>query len=341
MRIVILAAGDFPKMGSEGERLLKAANVVIACDSAANTYRRKFGKWPTVTIGDMDSFTGGELPENFIKVDEQETNDLQKAIRHLTTFYKMWSKDAIIVGATGKREDHTIGNIYRALEAGLKLVTDEGVFYPIRNELTLKTFLEQSVSIFAIDPETKMTSEGLAWPLEGVKFTAPYVATLNRTSAEHVRIQSTHPAYLFLANCPRTSRIVVSLGSNQGERAAFLKAAQEKLSEFPRTRLLDASEIIETEGVEVPEEFKDLKFLNRILVFETLMHPVDFSRYMHLVEDELGRVRSVKNGPRTIDIDLIDFDGLKLETPELTLPHPRAKAREFVMKPLSEVGLTL
>jgi 2-amino-4-hydroxy-6-hydroxymethyldihydropteridine diphosphokinase len=62
---------------------------------------------------------------------------------------------------------------------------------------------------------------------------------------------------------------------------------------------------------------------------------------MHAIEDELGRVRTVRNGPRTIDIDLIDFGGLRLETPELVLPHPRAQTRDFVLRPLAELGLTL
>ena len=68
-------------------------------------------------------------------------------------------------------------------------------------------------------------------------------------------------------------------------------------------------------------------------VFETTLGPLDFSRRMHRVEDELGRVRTVKNGPRTVDVDLIDFGGLVMDTPELTLPHPRAAERDFVTNP--------
>lgn len=59
---------------------------------------------------------------------------------------------------------------------------------------------------------------------------------------------------------------------------------------------------------------------------------------MHAVEDALGRVRTVRNGPRTIDLDLIDFDGLRLDEPDLVLPHPRAPERDFVSRPLAELG---
>ena len=60
---------------------------------------------------------------------------------------------------------------------------------------------------------------------------------------------------------------------------------------------------------------------------------------MHAIEDDLGRVRTVRNGPRTIDIDLIDFGGMVIDTPELDLPPPRAHFRDFVQTPLRELGV--
>lgn len=136
-------------------------------------------------------------------------------------------------------------------------------------------------------------------------------------------------------------RAIVSLGSNIEPRAEYLKRAVAACSAFPDTRLLKESSVIETEGVGVPAEFIGMKFLNQVVVFETALSAVEFSRRMHLAEDDLGRVRTVKNGPRTIDIDLIDFDGMILDTPGLVLPHPRARYRDFVMKPLSELGISL
>ena len=77
----------------------------------------------------------------------------------------------------------------------------------------------------------------------------------------------------------------------------------------------------------------------QVAVFETGLEPLAFSRRMHAIEDSLGRVRTVRNGPRTIDIDLVDFGGMVSDDPELTLPHPRARMRDFVMGPLAELGL--
>lgn len=137
------------------------------------------------------------------------------------------------------------------------------------------------------------------------------------------------------------TRAVVSLGSNLGRREENLARALAALSAMPGTSLEKASSVIETEPVDVPEEFAGLKFLNQAAVFWTSLSAEEFSRRMHAIEDDMGRVRTVRNGPRTIDIDLIDFGGLVMDTPELMLPHPRAAERDFVRRPLAELGMTL
>ena len=104
----------------------------------------------------------------------------------------------------------------------------------------------------------------------------------------------------------------------------------------------EATETEETDPVDVPPEFAAQKFMNRILVVETALSPEDFSERMHRIEHDLGRVRSsVRNVPRTIDIDMIDYEGVVSDDPELTLPHPRAKERPFVTEPLKRLGITL
>lgn len=134
------------------------------------------------------------------------------------------------------------------------------------------------------------------------------------------------------------AKAIVSLGSNIEPREEYLSKALDSLAALPGTELIRKSSVIETEGVGVPDEYAGMKFLNQIAIFETSLDPLAFSRAMHRIEDSLGRVRMVKNGPRTIDIDLIDFDGISMDTPELTLPHPRAKERDFVQIPLREIS---
>ena len=139
----------------------------------------------------------------------------------------------------------------------------------------------------------------------------------------------------------RGVRAIVALGSNVEPRAEYLSRALAALAALNGTRLVRASSVIETEPVGVPEAFAEMKFLNQAAVFETTLGARAFSDAMHAVEDALGRVREVRNGPRTIDLDLIDFGGLRSDDPELTLPHPRARERDFVMRPLAEMGVTL
>lgn len=140
---------------------------------------------------------------------------------------------------------------------------------------------------------------------------------------------------------PADVRVLVSLGSNVEPRAEYLKKACAALAALPCTHLEKASSVIETDPVDVPPQFAEMKFLNQVVVFQTALEPHDFSRRMHAIEDRLGRVRTVRNGPRTIDIDLIDFNGMVSNDPDLILPHPRARARDFVMRPLAELGISL
>ena len=194
---VILAAGDFPRTGGAAWRLLAGAKRVVCCDGAAQAYRRRFKREPLAIVGDLDSLKGGRSGgARIVHVAEQETNDLAKAVRWCAA--QGW-KQPVIVGATGKREDHTLGNVFRALAFGLEIVTDHGRFVPFEGRLRLKVAAGAPVSVFAPDPTTRMTSKGLEWPLDGVRFRNLYCATLNRTTAKRIVLTATRPVYVYLA----------------------------------------------------------------------------------------------------------------------------------------------
>ena len=197
MDTVILAAGDFPKKGGTARKLLAAATRVIACDSAADAYRRAVRKWPDVIIGDMDSFSATSCCCTLVVSPDQNTNDLEKAMAYCAA--RGW-RNPVIVGATGKREDHTLGNVFRALAYGCTIVTDLGRFIPVRGKATLKVREGTAVSIFAPDPKTRMTSRGLEWPLDDVRFKNLYCATLNRATAAKVALTATHPVTVYIAS---------------------------------------------------------------------------------------------------------------------------------------------
>ena len=198
-KTVILAAGDFPKKGGAAWKLRAAATRVVACDGAADAYRRRFRKWPTVIIGDLDSISRlpshVSRPPSLVHVPDQGTNDLEKALAYCA---KQGWRDPVIVGATGKREDHTLGNVFRALDYGCEIVTDTGRFVPVCGKASFKVAKGAAVSIFAPDPKTRMTSKGLEWPLDGVRFRNLYCATLNRATGTRVTLTSTRPVLVYV-----------------------------------------------------------------------------------------------------------------------------------------------
>ena len=198
-RTVVLAAGDFPRKGGAAWKLLSAAKRVVACDSAADAYRRRFRKWPTVIVGDLDSLSRlpsrVSRPPSLVKVHDQNTNDLEKAMAYCA---KQGWRDPVIVGATGKREDHSLGNVFRAFAYGCEIVTDHGRFVPVCDKATLIVAKGAAVSIFAPDPKTRMTSKGLKWPLAPVRFRNLYCATLNRATSARISLTTTKPVSVFI-----------------------------------------------------------------------------------------------------------------------------------------------
>lgn len=193
--VVILAAGDFPRKGGEARRLLDEADIVVCCDSAGDRYRRRTGREPYAVVGDCDSVHGRY--NAIVRIAEQETNDLEKAVRYCRG--KGWRKP-VVLGSTGRREDHSLGNIFRAMALGLEVVSDYGRFVPFCGRRVFSAKKGAAVSVFATDPDTKMSSKGLEWPLDGVVFTNLYCATLNRATGERVVIESDRPAFVYFAS---------------------------------------------------------------------------------------------------------------------------------------------
>jgi len=131
-------------------------------------------------------------------------------------------------------------------------------------------------------------------------------------------------------------RAYVGLGANLGERATTCRAALALLLEQPGITLHRASSFYETE----PQGRlrSQPRFLNAVVALDTLLTPTELLELLLSIEDDLGRTRTVPQGPRDIDLDLLLYGELCLDTPELTLPHPRLLQRRFVLVPLLEVA---
>lgn len=140
-------------------------------------------------------------------------------------------------------------------------------------------------------------------------------------------------------NTPRPVCLaILSLGSNVGDRLDYLRRACAALDALPLTCISTVSPIYETEPVGVPSDAAGQLFLNAVALAETGLGAADFSRAVHAVEDSLGRMRNGSpNQPRTIDIDIVAFGDLRSDASDLTLPHPRATSRRFVLQPLADL----
>lgn len=131
------------------------------------------------------------------------------------------------------------------------------------------------------------------------------------------------------------SIVFIGLGSNLGDRERNLNQAIEQIRLLPQTQLLALSRTHETDPVGGPPQGK---FLNAAAKLETQLKPFDLLHRLQEIERRLGRPAVHERwGPRVIDLDILTYDDLTMETPELTLPHPLMREREFVMKPLKDL----
>lgn len=132
-------------------------------------------------------------------------------------------------------------------------------------------------------------------------------------------------------SAPRVHRVVVALGSNLGDRAGFLELGVSQLGD-----VVAASQVYETAPVGGPED--QGAYLNMVVVVETSLDPFAFLRRCQRIESSAMRQRVVHWGPRTLDVDIVFFDDVRIESEELVVPHPRFAERRFVLAPLSEVA---
>ncbi len=210
--IVIICDGAFPK--TEYPRyLIRTADFIICCDGALRKFLRNskaiFGaeRLPDKVIGDMDSLSPAmkaRYGDLIVTIDEQENNDQTKAFT--------WALENIggigritILGATGEREDHTIGNIsllmeyartYRPQDRGIdvQMISDHATIFAITGTFEMECGEGRKVSIFSPDNSLRITSEGLKFQTCNVVFDNWWQATLNLAVKDRVRLELSHPS---------------------------------------------------------------------------------------------------------------------------------------------------
>lgn len=127
----------------------------------------------------------------------------------------------------------------------------------------------------------------------------------------------------------------IAFGANLGEKEKNIENALDQIDNHPEMHITKKSSIIETEpwGYENQDNF-----LNGVIEVQTSLSPKELMQTLLEIEKQGGRTREIKNGPRTIDLDVIFYDNIVSDDEFITIPHPRMHEREFVLKPLSELN---
>jgi 2-amino-4-hydroxy-6-hydroxymethyldihydropteridine diphosphokinase len=182
--------------------------------------------------------------------------------------------------------------------------------------------------------DTKFSGEAMALPLffGSVTFATKYILNFsNNWYKKRIRCGITE----MNSNHTNTKTAYIGLGSNLGNRQDNLQMALSKLAEMPTIKVTQVSSLYETAPVGVPDQ---PDFLNAVAALETALPAVKLlDVFLHL-ENQLGRVRTFRWGPRVIDMDLLLYGDEQIALPSLTIPHPRLRERAFVLVPLAEIA---
>lgn len=210
---VIIGGGDFPRKAYPRD-LIRRADVIVCCDGhALNAFLRNreriFGdnsREPDAVVGDMDSMSPAlakKYSKILVKVEEQDDNDQTKAYHFILNNFP--DVDAIhFIAATGKREDHTIGNLGLLMEyaksegPALDMVSDYSTAFVMTDSGELFLGKGRRISIFSPDNSLKITSKGLQWQTSGVVFDNWWPATLNKTTEDVVELDFSHKSLVLI-----------------------------------------------------------------------------------------------------------------------------------------------
>lgn len=207
---IILANGAFPQSAKTIE-VLQAwednpqTKLLACCDGAVNSLMAYTEHLPNIVVGDLDSLScelRERLAERLVHIAEQDTNDLAKTLRHLS--HTLGRRELVLLGITGKREDHTLGNLallptYADLVDELVVLTDTGHFRLIKEDCTMEVGRGTQLSVFNFS-QTPISLSGVHWSLED--YTLPYLwsGTLNRADADVITIKTSSPILVFIAD---------------------------------------------------------------------------------------------------------------------------------------------
>ncbi len=200
--------------------------------------------------------------------------------------------------------------------------------YPVMTAASRKRYVGFA---YGIDDPKDRDIASAAEALLGCELGATIVRTHN-VEATASALKDLRPLAVIALGC--NVALVAQPGEEQEAKIAQMNMAIGALCTLPDTDIVDISSFYESE----PAYYEDQDpFVNAVALVRTGIAPKELLGYLHAIENSLGRVREMPNGPRTCDLDIVDYQMYVADTEELTLPHPRALERDFVVRPLSEI----
>lgn len=200
--------------------------------------------------------------------------------------------------------------------------------YPVMAALSRKSYIGAKYGIeVAADRDTASAAEALLACEQGAS-----VFRVHNVPVHVEALQDLRPYALIALGC--NVPLVAQPGEEREAKIAQLNMAIGDMCLLPDTQVIDVSSFYESE----PAYYEDQDpFVNAVVLLRTGIPPKELLDYLHAIENKLGRVRTISNGPRTCDLDILDYQMYVCNTDVLTLPHPRIAERDFVVKPLLEI----
>lgn len=200
--------------------------------------------------------------------------------------------------------------------------------YPVMAALSRKSFIGFA---YGIESPADRDHASAAEALMACELGASVVRTHNVEETAKA-LRDLRPEVVLSLGC--NVPLVASEGEEREGKIALVNQAISMLCTLPDTQIIDISGFYESE----PAYYEDQdSFINAVAILRTGVPPKELLDYLHAIENSLGRVREIENGPRTCDLDIVDYQLYVIDNDVLTLPHPRALERDFVVKPLLEL----
>lgn len=200
--------------------------------------------------------------------------------------------------------------------------------YPVMAALSRKSFIGH---VYGIEDPGERDAASAAEALMACELGATVVRTHNVALTVQA-LKDLRPLVVLALGC--NVALVANPGEEREGKIAQLNHAISQICTLPDSQIVDISSFYASE----PAYYENQdEFVNAVVLVRCGVPPAELLRYLHAIEDGLGRVREIENGPRTCDIDIVDYQMYVTDNEILTLPHPRALERDFVVKPLLEL----